>query len=386
MKALSQFENIYLVTAIIPQHHAQYCLQQISANFGLSALQFDARGTLAHNRWYQRFLPMMNPENEYLHYLLPQENVDAFLDFVIKTARLYLPGAGAIFAMPCVNYESNSPRYFCTPQPALTNSEASPYSLKTGQQALFALVQSGRTENAIRAAMQAGSHGPMVYFSEGRGTRDQYGWLKITKKPYEEVIMTLVDQVDCAAVSEAIVNAGRINMPGGGILYQQPVDKCLVNLPTATSKTNALASDHQMVAAIDQLMGNTNWRDRSAMAAAENKRSALGQKTKQSQTLCLLTILVSREHAYPIMATAIAFGAGGANVTFVKQLGGELDRDEKTGFAFHEEMGLIKIVLNEKQASHIRAAIKDYGAEKTIDSLTIFEQEISSIKRYRSSV
>lgn len=384
MSELTRFDNVCIVSAIIPQHHAQYVLAEISKTHGLGAIQFDARGTLQHDRWYQRFLPMINPENEYLQFILPQSNVDGFVDFLIRTARLNLPGAGAVFTIPCTNYATSAPEYFCESRATLCDVEPENFNLKKEQSALFALIQSGRTEAAIRSSMQAGSHGPIVYFAEGRGTRDQIGWLKITKKPYEEVIMALVDRVDKEAVAKAIVDAGRINMPGGGVLYDQPVDKCLVNLPTSMGGRNALASEHQVVAAIDELMGNTNWRDRSAMASAENVPGGKNQKGNQDQAVRLLTLLVPRKHAYTIMDAAISFGAGGANVTYVKHLGGEMDRDEKTGFAFHHEMGLIRIVLDESKIAQIRQEVLAYCAEEDIGNLTVFEQKINTVIRYRS--
>ena len=213
MTAFKHYQSYSIVTAIIPQHRANAILSEVFKHFDYGALQFDARGTLVRDYWYQVFLPVMNPENEFLQFIIADDAVDDFMQYLIKLADLGIPGTGAVFSIPCLSLYCNSDLFIHTLEaPNKPTTTTSSIKIKDNLSAVFALVQSGRTESAIRSSIQAGSHGPIVYHAEGRGTRDRVSWLKITKKPYEEVILVLVDNIDKEAVIDAIVNAGRINM------------------------------------------------------------------------------------------------------------------------------------------------------------------------------
>jgi nitrogen regulatory protein PII len=345
-------------------------------------LQFDARGTLAHDRWYQAFIPMVNPENEYLQFIVSGDNVDDFMSYLVRVAQLHLPGAGGAYSVPCLSYASDSEKFVNRSDVVSKDIVEQPINFKKNLSVVFALIQSGRTEPAIRAAMQAGSHGPIVYYAEGRGTRDRMGWLKITKKPYEEVIMTIVDKVDKDSVIDAIVNAGNINVPGGGILYDLPISKGIVNFPTSVGKRSELATTHQMVAALDELMGSSDWRDRRALARDDKQLGGESSSTNGGNTY-LLRVLVPRKYVHTIMDAAIEFGAPGTNVTYVKKLASHADVDE-SGFTMHEEMGFIRMVLSQSLSVKIRDNLKYYCTENNINNVLICELAVNKVIRYRS--
>ncbi|MBL1293834.1 MAG: hypothetical protein COB61_008180 [Thiotrichales bacterium] len=382
MTSFHEYNNVSVVTVIVPQHRAQAILKKIYDNYGYTALQFDARGTLAHDRWYQAFIPMVNPENEYLQFIVASDNVDDFMGYLVRVAQLHLPGAGGAYSTPCLSYASDNEKFINRSDVVSKDIVEQPINFKKNLSVVFALIQSGRTESAIRAAMQAGSHGPIVYYAEGRGTRDRMGWLKITKKPYEEVIMTIVDKVDKDSVIDAIVNAGNINVPGGGILYDLPISKGIVNFPTSMGKRSALATTHQMVAALDELMGSSDWRDRRALARDDKQLGGESSSTNGGNA-CLLRILVSRKYVHTIMDVAIEFGAPGTNVTYVKKLASHADADG-SGFIMHEEMGFIRMVLPQSLSVKIRDNLKYYCTEHNINNVLICELAVNKVIRYRS--
>lgn len=381
MSGFHEYNDVSIVTAIIPQHRAQAILKKIYDNYGYAALQFDARGTLAHDRWYQAFIPMVNPENEYLQFIVANDHVDGFMSYLVKVAQLHLPGSGGAYSTPCLSYASDSEKFANRPDVIPKETVEKPINFKKNLSVVFALIQSGRTEPAIRAAMQAGSHGPIVYYAEGRGTRDRMGWLRITKKPYEEVIMTIVDKVDKDPVIDAMVSAGNINVPGGGILYDLPIQKGIVNFPTSVGKRSALASTHQMVAALDELMGSSDWRDRRALIR-DDKQSDAEKGSRNVEDMCLLRVLVSRKYVHTIMDAAIEFGAPGTNVTYVKKLASHSDVDE-SGFTMHEEMGFIRMVLPQSLSMKIRDDLKAYCMEHDINNVLLCELAVNKVIRYK---
>jgi nitrogen regulatory protein PII len=378
-------ENISIVTAVIPQQSAARVLALIFKTYGYSSFQFDARGTVAKDRWYQAFVPMVNPEKEYLQFIVEDHNVDNFIAYVAEIAQLHIPDSGAIFSNRCENFTSNSERFHSV---SIASLDVAPVpaihakiSAKENLSAIFAVVQSGRIENAIRAAMQVGSHGPIVYYAEGRGTRDKIAWLKITKKPYEEVMMVLADAVDKDAIVQAVVSAGRVNVRGGGILYEYPLEKAIVNLPTLMGKRNELASARQMVAAIDELMGNTDWRNTTAMSKVVDNAVMGSSVSGQSvDDLSILGLIVPRKHTDNIMDAAIDLGAPGANVNYVKHLAGDQDVDA-SGFAIHHEMAFVRIVMPRHQIHIMTEQLQVFCVENNMANVAMFQHKLTRIIR-----
>ncbi|MGB1884806.1 MAG: hypothetical protein ACPHUF_12935, partial [Gammaproteobacteria bacterium] len=95
------YKNFAVVTAILPQYNANDVIDAVLAAGESSALLLNARGTLVRERWYQAFLPVMSPEKEYLQFLVPESEIEHFVHVIVSAGDLHLPGAGAVFAVPC---------------------------------------------------------------------------------------------------------------------------------------------------------------------------------------------------------------------------------------------------------------------------------------------
>ncbi len=384
MQTFIEKSGFSVVSLIIPQARLNNCLSQMLTLWPYQAIQFDCRGTMIREHWFQAFLPIMNPECEFLQFLVSDNDLDEFVQFCIQVNDLHLPGAGAVFTARCQHYSSNSTTEF-EKQQSWTRSPdlqpSSPVRLKKNLYGIFALIQSGRTDNAIKAAMQAGSHGPIVYFVEGRGTRDRVGWLKITKKPYEEVVMVLVEDIDRARVKEALVSAGRVNTLGGGIVFEIPMEKGLVNLPTSIRNKSRLASNEQITAAVDQLMGNTDWRDNRSLESLlyKSQGSPEREELKRSSILCAL---IPRKHANEFLDHILSIGIPGANVIYTKLFAGD-DNQNKRHRSIHHELVQIRMVFPAEKCAGYCSKLQQFAGDRDYKNATFFELEVRGVVRYQ---
>jgi nitrogen regulatory protein PII len=376
-------ENCSVVSVIVPQTRIHDCLIEIMGNWHHDPIQFDCRGTLVRQHRLQRLLPVINPECEFIQFLVHNNDVEDFMSFCTELNDLHLPGAGAIFSTPCENVLTNSPNIARNCESAVTRIDsADNKNFKSNLHAIYALIQSGRTEQAIKAAMQAGSHGPIVYFIEGRGTRDRAGWLKITKKPYEEVVMVLVEDLDRASVAEALVSAGRVNTFGGGVLFDQPLGRGLVNLPTSVGNRSQRSTNEQITAAIDELMGSNDWRNRRTLEALMTRGQSKSSNADEKPERVLLNTLIPRKHANEFLDQMLVIGVPGANVTWCK-LFAEDDTATGKGVEIHHELAQVKMVIDKSKVADIRTQLIAYATEQEYKGVSLYEQSIGDVVRYQ---
>jgi nitrogen regulatory protein PII len=375
-------DDFSLVTLITPQTKLLHCLEMVQAHWPYNAIHFDCRGTLVRDNWFQTFLPTMNPECEYLQFMVKDADVDQFMAFCVEVNDLHLPGAGAIFSAKCTSLKSNASAVaaYCERESEAETESSKPF--KNNLYAVYALIQSGRTEQAIKAAMQAGSHGPIVYFVEGRGTRDRAGWLKITKKPYEEVVMVLVEDIDRESVIEALVTAGRVGTLGSGVVFDMPVGQGLVNLPTSLGNRSQRSTNEQITAAIDELMGSSDWRNRRTLDALVAR-----VESQQSQDLIrpksvLLNAFLPRKYANDFLDQVLIIGIPGANVTYAKRFSSE-DETNEQGVQIHHELVQVRMVVPVTESSRYSAALQAFAVEQGYKGITIYEQPLEQVIRYQ---
>jgi len=386
MNAFQPCAGYSIVSLVIPQGRLHDCLEAVLDEWPYQAMHFDCRGTLLRENWLQNFLPSMNPECEFLQFMVKDCDIEPFMQYCQELNDLRLPGAGAIFSTPCTDVISNAPMVTDIPAafdiPTL-DDEASAVEFKQNHYAVFALLQSGRTEQAIKAAMQAGSHGPIVYFVEGRGTRDRAGWLKITKNPYEEVVMVLVEDLDRASVIEALVNAGRVGTLGGGVVFDMPLSNAMVSLPTSVGNRSQRSTNEQITSAIDELMGNTDWRNqRSLEALMEKVQSSQAQQHLNTSSV-LLCALLPRKYANAFLDHVLIVGIPGANVTYPKLFSSN-DADDNKKVSIHHELVQVRMVVPEDKAAEFSDALQQFTEDKNYEGVTLYRQALADVVRYQA--
>lgn len=382
-----QHNNVSVVSAILPQQRAAAVIEDVFAAGDRDALLINARGTLMRDRWYQALVPMMSPEKEFVQFLVPDREVTHIIEAIVSAGELHLPGSGAVFAVPCSHLS-------CSEDFALWSNaawESDPLdrsrNLRENLTAIFCIVQADQTDQIARAAMNTGAHGPVVYYCEGRGLRDRLGWLRITKKTHKEMLLVIVDNADAVIVTEAMIDAGDIDLPGRGFLFRVPIQTGLVNIGSTFGSQRYAANMQQIIAAIDEIKGSAQWRDQRVNQLIGTGKSAglnLFGKVRERCYLsgqCILSIIVGRKHAETIVDAALAGGAPGANFSYAKLIEAE-SRAGPRGVRLNRERAIVRVILAEDRLTSVVIAIQAACAEHGISEVCHYSQPVTRAITY----
>ena len=90
---------------------------------------------------------------------------------------------------------------------------------------IMAILQRGRADRAVKAAIRAGAQAATVFFGRGLGIRERLGLLGLAIQPEKEIVVIVVDERYVDRIIEAMVKGSRIDQPGVGFLFVTPVDR-----------------------------------------------------------------------------------------------------------------------------------------------------------------
>jgi len=379
--------KVSVVAAILPPASAKPVIERLFASGERNAFVTNARGTLIRDQWMQRFLPLISPEKEILRFLVPDSQVDGVIRDIAEAGGLRFPGAGAVYSVPCDDL------YHTPDFPIWKDLESedgvtdASIALRENLSLLSCIVQPEQTEAVSRAAMQTGAHGPVVFYCEGRGLRDRLGWLRITKKRTKEVVTLIVDNADADAVVAAITLAARLEMPGRGFLYRMPVQKGIVSLASIVGSRNYAADMQQIIGAIDNLMGNTDWRRRSVVRLNGGAQAAglgLGEEEAgalpQAQTR--LTFISGQAYTPLLLDAALEAGASGANVMSARFV--EAESRVAMGRRLNRERNWVQTVMPSDRASAVLQAVMQAAEAEGVTETCLFAQPVSQVVTYRA--
>jgi len=103
----------------------------------------------------------------------------------------------------------------------------------TNLQLITCVVERGRADEVMKAAMKAGAPAATIYFARGSGIRERLTvLLKIAISPEKEVIEIVASTDKADAIFEAMVEAGQMDLPGKGFIYMLPVARAVTHVPT----------------------------------------------------------------------------------------------------------------------------------------------------------
>lgn len=89
------------------------------------------------------------------------------------------------------------------------------------------IVQRGRAEKVVDAALKAGAPGATYYYGRGTGVRQKLGVLSKLIVPEKEIILIVTRESQTDAVFEAIIKAGKLDKKGQGFAYIHKVDRAV---------------------------------------------------------------------------------------------------------------------------------------------------------------
>ena len=96
---------------------------------------------------------------------------------------------------------------------------------------ITAVVQHHYGNAVLDAALKAGATGATYFHAMGTGVRQKLGAAGSEIEVDKRVIEVLADSSKADAVLAAIIEAGHLNEPGGGVAYVQEVIKAVGFIP-----------------------------------------------------------------------------------------------------------------------------------------------------------
>ncbi len=96
---------------------------------------------------------------------------------------------------------------------------------------ITAVVQRGKADAPVQAAINAGAQGATIVFGRGQGVRERLGLLGLAIQPEKEVILIVVEERLLDRVLTAMVRAGNLDQHGVGFVYVTPVERTIGLLP-----------------------------------------------------------------------------------------------------------------------------------------------------------
>jgi nitrogen regulatory protein P-II 1 len=85
------------------------------------------------------------------------------------------------------------------------------------------VVQRGKGDTVVKAAIDAGAGGATVFFARGTGTRERLGLLGLAIVPEKEIVILLCREDESDRIFKAVCKAGKLDVPGMGIAYTTPI-------------------------------------------------------------------------------------------------------------------------------------------------------------------
>jgi len=383
----TRISNTSIVTAILPEAYMASVLESLK-NADHDVMRWHARGTLRDRRWYRKLFPAISPEKGVVRVLVPNTEIDSVMQIVIDEGKLHRQGTGAVYCVPCEELHIGGHFHTSCLDKAVTNMDANSATvLKENLDVIHCIVEEDQTEQMAKAAIAAGGHGPIIHFAEGRGLRDRLGWLRITKKGQKEVFTVIVENSQAEGIFNAMANAGKLDLPGRGFMYQMPVHKGLFNLPSHYDSHKHDANMQQIISAIDHLMGDSHWRDQTVFNLGNNGKSAgleflhaSRSESMQEAKVCL-TALVSREHVEQTMDMMLDSGAPGLHVSYCQYLAADNDYMHD-GVNLASEYGIINCIIDDDIAHQILDQVKIQTEQHEIANLCLYLQPVPRLMTY----
>lgn len=388
MKSHSE-HGLSKLTAILPQQYADLVIEALIEEPGTSALIWNARGTLLQDRWYKKMFPSISPAKVMLQLLLPTAQLDAALAIVIEKGKLHLQGAGAVYASPCEDFWAGS-GFHDWPKEALTDSSFEEHpgllELKQNLNLIHCVVESDQTHAVSKAAVDAGAHGPVVFYGEGRGLRDHLGWLRITKQSNKEILTVLVEDAASREVFAAMATAADIHQPGRGYMFMMPQERGMFNLPSRVEAKTYDANMQQIINAIDNLSGHTHWRDQSVFNSNESSKAVQQrvQKSKRSYrgNKASICAVVDREEVDTLIEMMIEAGASGMQISYARFAANET-ACELAGAKINKEYAMLRAVRDQHEAAEISATVRRLAEQADLCDLCLFQQPVPLVASYQ---
>jgi hypothetical protein len=237
------------------------------------------------------------------------------MDYLVKAGGFHIPGRGTIFSQDLIEFTKKEAPFLTFEELDNDVSHTIPYLNKLSYVTCVLSVP-GSGDKLAKVALDLGICVPLITHGQSNDLRDQLGLIRITISPEKEVVHLIMPEQDTESIIKLLLEEGRLDRPGRGFIYQTPISYGLIDTRMRVGRQEYAASMEQIIAAIDQLKGNTAWRKRLDTVGAD----AIDDKLWLPNDNCEISI-ISDEDAEEILKFAgMKAGATGSTVSRVKVL------------------------------------------------------------------
>ena len=377
--------EISLITAVLPASSANTVVCTLTSREVTDVLVSKARGTLLHEHWWKSWVPPISPSKTMLQMVVPAHDVDRVVGLIIEEGKLDMQASGAVFSTPCESAYVGSRFHNLRTTEAL-NTKKDSHTLSENLSAIFCSISHNLSDRIAKAAINAGAHGPVVYYAEGKGLRDRLGWLRITKDSEQEVMMVLADNTDVEEIFTAMAKAGEFHLPARGFMYSLPIDKGMFNLPSRIANPHYPANTQQIIHAIDHLTGHTHWRDQAVFNVGGQGKGAglnfLHQNEEELTNQVCFSAVVNRDESQAFMDLMLDSGAPGLNVSYSRFVAMGDDDYELAHANVNHEYATIRSITNQTIADKVTDAIEAQAEQRGIQDICVLAHAVPRIAKY----
>lgn len=281
----------------------------------LAFWQFARRGLLNFNTFSAKIFGRPKLDNDRMEifiFYLPPSLEQSFYQRAIHDLDLTSPGRGSIFSQTIHCYmpqelDYQSIKFEDHDAERLLSSKTHGITLITGR---------GEADSISYEVMRNGYTAPNIIFGMGMGTRNKLGLLRVTIPQEKEILSLLTYYQDVPVLLNILRQTARLDLPGKGFLYHYPINFARIDTKTQAQMDFHTASTDQIIAAIDTLMHNTDWRRKSSGYVPASYQEDL---SKHSEISCV-HIYVPYGSEDKITELAFQFGVTGATMSYYRSI------------------------------------------------------------------
>lgn len=232
------------------------------------------------------------------------------------------------------------------------------------------IVQRGHGDEIAYLVLDSGISVPVLTYGSGTGFRDKLGLLRITIPAEKEIITLMMSKYDVEAVMELMIIKGKLSQPGKGFIYDFPVRYGFVNTKISTGASGQVASQEQIISAIDSLKGGIGWRKSKVDRIASANLNYLKDLTE-------LNLVCNEGYGADLVKVAMQNGASGATLSAMKFKG-----NGEAAARFLPSLEICRMIVAKQSVEPIAAALEGEGAFGANSQGFLFTQKVKKAYTY----
>jgi nitrogen regulatory protein PII len=246
--------------------------------------------------------PLVSSPVEIVNFYVNLPNEAATLATIADRFNLFIPGSGSVYSEH-VSLLAGHAEDPVNPAVFVNNMAVHMQGDLCG---ICCIAIRGMGDQVARVALETGSCVPTVTYGQGAGLRDRLGLWRILIPPEKEIVTMVVNAYEAEEIMDIIIDVAKIDQPGRGFIYMYPVRQGLINLKVSQSSRSQAASIEQVILALDELKGSTEWRRRllSQNGAASDLR--------KKHLVGLADFMIHCEEGHGLNLVRLAMESGGA--------------------------------------------------------------------------